>query len=56
MDKERVLEVNEHDRGKDEGFIRLRRITGYVSSLDQFGDAKRREEKDRVKHIGKSYD
>ena len=35
----------------DYGFERIRRITGYlVGTLDRFNDAKRAEEKDRVKH------
>lgn len=34
-----------------EGFERIRRITGYlVGTLERFNDAKRAEEKDRVKH------
>ena len=41
-------------RSEDDGngkFERIRRITGYlVGSLDNFNDAKRAEEKDRVKH------
>lgn len=33
------------------GFERIRRITGYlVGTLDRFNDAKRAEERDRVKH------
>lgn len=37
--------------GKDVKFERIRRITGYlVGTLDRFNDAKRAEEKDRVKH------
>ncbi len=37
--------------GKDVGFERIRRITGYlVGTLDRFNDAKRAEEGDRVKH------
>ena len=33
------------------GFERIRRITGYlVGTLDRFNNAKRQEEKDRVKH------
>lgn len=33
-------------------FERIRRITGYlVGALDRFNDAKRAEERDRVKHI-----
>ena len=35
------------------GFERTRRITGYlVGTLDRFNDAKRAEERDRVKHGG----
>lgn len=40
-------------RSEDEGpkFERIRRITGYlVGTLDRFNDAKRAEERDRVKH------
>ena len=37
--------------GKNVGFERIRRITGYlVGTLDRFNDAKRAEERDRVKH------
>lgn len=37
--------------GKGIPFQRTRRITGYlVGSLDRFGDAKRAEERERVKH------
>ena len=37
--------------GKGVGFERTRRITGYlVGTLDRFNDAKRAEERDRVKH------
>lgn len=37
--------------GKGVGFERIRRITGYlVGSLDRFNNAKRAEERDRVKH------
>ena len=33
------------------GFERIRRITGYlVGTTDRFNDAKRAEERDRVKH------
>lgn len=32
-------------------FDRIRRITGYlVGTLDRFNDAKREEERDRIKH------
>ena len=37
--------------GQDVGFERTRRITGYlVGTLDRFNNAKRSEERDRVKH------
>ncbi|MDR0751105.1 MAG: anaerobic ribonucleoside triphosphate reductase [Christensenellaceae bacterium] len=37
------------------GFERIRRITGYlVGTLDRFNDAKRAEEKERIKHVSKS--
>ncbi len=37
--------------GEGVGFERIRRITGYlVGTLDRFNDAKKAEEKDRVKH------
>lgn len=37
--------------GQGVGFERTRRITGYlVGALDRFNNAKRQEEKDRVKH------
>ena len=31
--------------------VRVRRITGYLSNLTRFGDAKRSEAHDRVKHF-----
>lgn len=37
--------------GKGIKFERIRRITGYlVGSISRFNDAKRAEERDRVKH------
>ena len=37
--------------GKGVEFERIRRITGYlVGTLDRWNDAKKAEEKDRVKH------
>lgn len=37
--------------GDGVGFERVRRITGYlVGTLERFNNAKRAEEKDRVKH------
>lgn len=38
--------------GQGVGFERTRRITGYlVGDLDRFNNAKRAEERDRVKHV-----
>lgn len=38
--------------GKGVHFERIRRITGYlVGTLDRFNNAKRAEERDRVKHV-----
>jgi ribonucleoside-triphosphate reductase len=43
--------TTERQRGKDVHFERIRRITGYlVGTMDQWNDAKRAEEHDRVKH------
>lgn len=43
--------------GKDVKFERIRRITGYlVGTLDKWNDAKKAEEKDRVKHGVKKSD
>ena len=37
--------------GENVGFERIRRITGYlVGTTERFNNAKRAEEKDRVKH------
>ena len=37
--------------GQGVGFERIRRITGYlVVTMDKWNDAKRAEERDRVKH------
>ena len=43
---------NEQERmGQGVGFERIRRITGYlVGTMDKWNDAKRAEERDRVKH------
>lgn len=35
----------------EEKVERIRRISGYLSNLDNWNDGKRAEEKDRVKHI-----
>lgn len=38
--------------GRDVKFERLRRVTGYLSGdVSRFNDAKRAEERDRVKHM-----
>lgn len=42
---------NQTETSKGVPFKRIRRITGYlVGSLDRFNNAKRAEERDRVKH------
>lgn len=50
----KVKENNENNEimiGEGVGFERIRRITGYlVGTTDRFNNAKRAEEKDRVKH------
>ncbi len=53
MKKEIKEEVKESKRVVGEGveFERIRRITGYlVGTIDRFNNAKRSEERDRVKH------
>lgn len=48
MTQEKKCEVKV---GENVGFERIRRITGYlVGTTDRFNNAKRAEEKDRVKH------
>jgi ribonucleoside-triphosphate reductase len=43
--------VDNKKLGKGVKFERIRRITGYlVGTLDKWNDAKKAEEKDRVKH------
>lgn len=38
--------------GENVSFERIRRITGYlVGTLDKWNDAKKAEERDRVKHM-----
>ena len=50
-------EQNAHVIGQGVGFERTRRITGYlVGSVDRFNNAKRAEERDRVKHGLGGYD
>ena len=40
--------------GQGVGFERTARITGYLSSVPRFCNAKQSELKDRVLHVGKS--
>lgn len=43
--------MNNEQMGKGVRFERLRRITGYLTStLDKWNNAKKAEERDRVKH------
>ncbi|MFI3206187.1 MAG: anaerobic ribonucleoside-triphosphate reductase [Clostridia bacterium] len=47
----RKIEDNTVLVGEGKSFERIRRITGYlVGTTDRWNDAKRSEEKDRVKH------
>lgn len=44
--------MEEKTVGTGVGFERIRRITGYlVGTTDRWNDAKRAEERDRVKHM-----
>jgi hypothetical protein len=43
-----------YELGEGRGFVRTRRITGYLSTLDSFNDAKRAEERSRLAHAGKA--
>ena len=44
-------QTNNEKLGQGVGFERIRRITGYlVGTMDKWNDAKRAEERDRVKH------
>lgn len=57
MDVDQRLPLTERDGvaviGEGVGFERIRRITGYlVGTTDRFNNARRAEERDRVKHIG----
>ena len=45
------MKTYEENMGKGVKFQRIRRITGYlVGTLDKWCDAKKAEERDRVKH------
>ncbi len=50
--QEEILLDNQDEKlGEGVGFERIRRITGYlVGTMDKWNDAKRAEERDRVKH------
>lgn len=37
--------------GKGAGFVRTRRITGYLAKIERFNTAKQAEVRDRVKHV-----
>ena len=46
-----TAKTNNENLGQGVGFERIRRITGYlVGTMDKWNDAKRAEERDRVKH------
>lgn len=48
--KEQVASRMEKTIGEGVGFERTRRITGYLSPMNRWNNAKRAEERDRVKH------
>lgn len=52
MNKREAAVNNKHERmGKGVMFERIRRITGYlVGTMDKWNNAKKAEERDRVKH------
>ncbi len=47
-----MTQQNKNERlGQNVGFERIRRITGYlVGTMDKWNNAKKAEERDRVKH------
>ena len=46
-----TIKSNDERLGQGVGFERIRRITGYlVGTMDKWNDAKKAEERDRVKH------
>ena len=50
-DNEVILDNRDEKLGEGVGCERIRRITGYlVGTMDKWNDAKRAEERDRVKH------
>lgn len=47
-----IKEQKKMDIGNNIAFERIRRITGYlVGTMDKWNDAKKAEERDRVKHL-----
>lgn len=45
------ISQEQRERGEGIGFERIRRITGYlVGTMDRWNDAKKAEERDRVRH------
>lgn len=51
MENEVLVDNQDEKLGEGVGFERIRRITGYlVGTMDKWNDAKRAEERDRVKH------
>lgn len=51
MSERMIVTAKEERMGEGVGFERIRRITGYlVGTMDKWNDAKRAEERDRVKH------
>ena len=51
QDENRTVNMPSRKLGAKVGFERTRRITGYlVGTVDRFNNAKRAEERDRVKH------
>lgn len=51
LNKDLALKViTERERGKGVGFVHVRRITGYLSSLETWNTAKLDELKDRHVH------
>lgn len=46
-----TMETKQNKLGQGVGFERIRRITGYlVGTMEKWNDAKKAEERDRVKH------
>lgn len=46
------MEISKEKLGEGVDFQRIRRISGYlVGTLDRWNDAKKAEERDRVKHM-----